>query len=113
MKMLIMVLNKVDALEDILEKFSEAGLKGATVIDSQGMARVLTNSDPDKLPLFGSLAMLINENRPYNKTIFTVLEDNKVSLAVEAIESVVGDLSKPDVGIVFTVPIDFVQGIHR
>ena len=113
MQMLIMVLNKVDALEDILEEFNAAGIKGATIIDSQGMARVLGSAHPEKVPLFGSLSMLINESRPYNKTVFTVLEDRQVHTAINAIKSVVGDLSKPDVGIVFTIPVGYVEGIHQ
>jgi nitrogen regulatory protein PII len=107
-----MVLNKVDALEDILDELNNAGVKGATVIDSQGMARVLGSSHPEKIPLFGSLSMLINGTRPYNKTIFAVIEDKQVAEAVNAIKSVVGDLSKPNIGIVFTVPVGYAEGIH-
>ncbi|WP_040214346.1 hypothetical protein [Clostridium polynesiense] len=113
MKLLILVLNKVEALEDILENFSKSGIKGATIIDSQGMARVLTGADSENLPLFGSLSMLINENRPFNKTIFSVLNEEDIPLALSAIEDAVGDITKPDVGIVFTIPIDFVKGIQR
>lgn len=112
MKMLIMVLNKIECLEEILEELNKSGIKGATVIDSQGMARVLGGAHPDRMPLFGSLSMLINESRPYNKTIFTVIDDRKVSDAINAIKSVVGDLSKPNVGIVFTIPVDFAEGIY-
>lgn len=112
MQMLIMVLNKVDELEDILEELNNIGIKGATVIDSQGMATVISSTHPDKIPLFGSLSMLINEKRPYNKTIFVVLRDNQVKDAINAIKSVVGDLSKPNVGIVFTIPVGYVEGVN-
>lgn len=113
MQMLIMVLNKTDILEDILEKLDEVGVKGATIIDSQGMARVIGSIHPEKIPIFGSLSMLINENRPYNKTIFTVLEDDKVQDAINAIKAVTGDLAKPNIGIVFTIPVNYVEGISR
>lgn len=112
MQMLIMVLNKVDELEDILEKLNNIGIKGATVLDSQGMANVISSTHPEKIPIFGSLAMLVNEKRPYNKTIFAIIQDNQVTDAISAIKSVVGDLSKPNVGIVFTVAVNYVEGVN-
>ena len=43
----------------------------------------------------------------------TVLKDEQVDEALAAIEETVGDLSKPDTGIVFTVPVDFIKGMHK
>lgn len=113
MKLLIMVLNKTELLEDVLEGLSLAGIKGATVIDSQGMARVLGSHSSERLPFFGSLSMLINENRPFNKTIFIVLEEKQIKNAIQAIKFVVGDLSQPDAGVLFTVPVNFVEGLQK
>lgn len=112
MKMLILVLNKVDKLDDLLVSFSKAGIKGATILDSYGMAKVLSSSHDD-LPMFGSLRMMLNEKRPFNKTIFTILNDKQITLALKCIKNVVGDLSKPGVGIVFTIPLNFVDGIRE
>lgn len=108
--MLIFVLNNENHLEEILHEFTKSGIKGATIIDSTGMNRVLHNGYPNEVPLFGSLKMLMNERRPFNKTIFTVIKDEQVEIAVSAIKHVVGDLSKPDVGIVFTIPVSFMEG---
>lgn len=109
--MLIFVLNNVNHLEEILNELTKSGIKGATIIDSTGMAKILHSQYTNDLPLFGSLKMLMNEKRPFNKTIFTVIKDKQVEIAVSAIERVVGDLSKPDVGIVFTIPINYIEGI--
>lgn len=112
MQMLIMVLNNVSHLEHILTEFENSGIHGATIIDSTGMAKVMNHTKPNELPIFGSLRMLMNEQRPFNKTIFTVLKDEKVQTAISCIKNVVGDLSRPDVGIVFTVPVSFWEGIN-
>lgn len=112
MQMLIFVLNNVNHIEEIMNEFTKHGIKGATIIDSTGMAKVLHHHDHHEVPLFGSLKMLMNEQRPFNKTIFTVIKDEQVPVAVSAIKNVVGDLSKPDVGIVFTLPVSYVEGIH-
>lgn len=113
MQMLTFVLNKVDLLEDVLSELNNAGIKGATVIDSTGMAKMLSESDHGDIPIFGSLKMILNENRPFNKTIFTVLKDENLPVAVDAIKKVVGDLSKPNIGVIFAVPVSFTEGILK
>ena len=42
MKLLILILNKVEKLEEILEGFIDIGISGATIIDSIGMGHVLS-----------------------------------------------------------------------
>lgn len=111
MQMLIFVLNNIDLLEDVLSELNKEGIHGATVIDSTGMGRVLYNSNNENVPLFGSLKMILNNHRPFNKTIFTVLKDNEVKTAINAIKNIVGDLSQPDAGILFSLPVNFVEGI--
>lgn len=110
MHMLVLVLNDVNKLDDILMEFTNSNINGATVLDSSGMAKVLSEHQ-NEVPIFGSLKMLLNENRPFSKTIFTILKDNQIPTAVNCIKKVIGDLSKPGVGIVFTVPINYVEGL--
>ncbi|GAA0179691.1 hypothetical protein SH2C18_25210 [Clostridium sediminicola] len=112
MQLLVMVLNDVNKIDDLLLEFSKSNINGATVIDSHGMATVLYETHKD-IALFGSLKMLLNEKRPFNKTIFTILSDVKINIALKCIRKVVGDLNKPNVGIVFTVPVNHVEGIKE
>lgn len=37
MKLLVIILNKTECLEELLEAFSENNISGATIIDSKGM----------------------------------------------------------------------------
>jgi len=111
MRVLVLILNKVDCLEDILEGFIDVGIKGATIIDSMGMARVLGEDRLNNIPIFASMRMIINESYPYNKTIFVVLKNEQVPLVIDVIRSKVGDLNKRGVGILFTIPVDYVEGI--
>lgn len=46
MKLLVFVLNKEEYLEDVLEAYVEAGIPGATIIDSEGMGRFLAYEVP-------------------------------------------------------------------
>jgi len=111
MQLLVLVLNKVELLDELLKNFVKAGIKGATILDSMGMARALTSGGNEDIPIFGSLKLIMNEGHPFNKTLFIVLEDNQIDTCIRCIKKVVGDLNKPDVGILFTIPVNYFEGI--
>lgn len=112
MQALFLVLNETDFLEDILEAFVEIGVKGATIVDSQGMGRALADNSDQHIPMFGYLRNLMDDAHPYNKTIFTVLESQQlVDTVVNKINEVVGDIDRPGVGFIFTMPVGSVYGI--
>lgn len=113
MEVLVIVLNKIDLLDDLMVEFNNNGIRGATIIDSMGMIKVLADEHPEDIPLFGSLKMMLNENRPFNKTIFTVLDSEKIPIAMDCVKKVVGDLNKNGVGIMFTVPVNITEGILK
>ncbi|WP_026895364.1 hypothetical protein [Clostridiisalibacter paucivorans] len=110
MQVLVCVINKHNCLESILQNFIDEGITGATIIDSIGMARVLNDTDLNNLPAFGSIRMILNESRPFNKTIFVVLENKQVDIAINCIKKEVGDINDPGVGILFTIPVNHVEG---
>lgn len=109
MNALFLILNETEALNSILEDFVEVGVHGATIIDSQGMGAALTMGD---VPIFGGLMRVMHDNnRPYNKVIFTVIKDDRVlDAAVEVVNRHLGDMSKPGVGLMFSVPVNNVWG---
>lgn len=108
---LFIVLNQVDYLDEILETFVQVGVRGATVLDSQGMAGAIVHSG-SSLPLFGSLKTLMDGARPYNKTIFTVLESEEVlERTVKAVQEVLDDLPDQGLGFMFSVPVGNVYGM--
>lgn len=114
MHALILVLNKVDELEDVLAAMLKAGVKGATIIDSQGMGSAIVIGDHQNLPIFGSLRSMFDREHPFNKTVFTVIEsDELLSDVVQAIRSTVGDLDKPGEGLMFTIPVSNVYGMRQ
>ncbi len=111
MQLMVMVLNKVEVLDSLLEKLMEQGICGATILNSTGMVRELAKSNED-FPIFGSLRMLIDPDRKESKTIFMALKDEKVEEAKKIIREVVGDLSKPDSAVIFTLPVLSAEGVE-
>ena len=101
--MLIFVLNRVEKLEPALNKLEHAGLRGATVLSSRGMAMTLDKYCDGSF--LGSLRAMMEPDREENRTVFMVLKD-------EDVEEVAGSFNTPNSGIAFTLPVDFVKGIQ-
>ncbi len=108
MKLFVLVLNKTEYLNNILEGFLSIGIHGATVIDSTGMGQTLASCTGS---IFGGLRHLFEDCRVHNVTIFSVLEEEKVAEARKVVNKVVGDIKNPGTGIIFTIPLDFVSGL--
>lgn len=110
MQLMFIVLNKVEALDSLLEEMMKNGVRGATIMNSTGMAHELAKSGED-FPIFGTLRLLLDPERSESKTIFMVLREDEVDKVKNIVKSVIGDLSKPDTGIIFTVPVSSAEGI--
>ncbi len=109
MKLLFIVLNKEEYLDEVLEAFLELGLRGATILDSVGMGRILAY----EIPIFAGLRSILPGHRPFNKTILTLVEEEKISDVITAVEQIIGPLETPGTGIAFALPVDFVKGLSK
>ena len=107
MKLLIIILNKAEKLEEVLEGFIEIGVSGATVIDSVGMGHIIS----EEVPIFAGLSFMFAGAKPHNKTIFSVIQDEKEESVIHLLKNILGDLNKQGTGIVFTIPVDRVEGL--
>ncbi|MCI4463106.1 MAG: hypothetical protein JHC30_02930 [Caldisericum sp.] len=107
--LLVIVLNKTEKINKILERFLEVDVRGATIIDSIGMGRTL---EPE-VSTFSTLLEIFNVGSgryPENKTIFTVIKEEKtLREAQRVVREELNDFKEPGTGIMFVVPvIDFV-----
>lgn len=108
MELLIVVINDVDRMDEVLAGFLEIGITGATVIDSEGMGRVLSHD----IPIFAGLQTLISRSRPQNQTLFSVIDEpEKVEQAIALLQDVCGRFDDPATGIAMTVPVSRVVGL--
>lgn len=111
---LFLVLNDVDYLDEILARFVDVGVQGATILDSQGMASALVSSRGRDYPLFAPFRALLEGARPYNKTIFTVLgSEELVERTVEAVREILAEADHPSVGFMFSLPIGKVYELKK
>jgi nitrogen regulatory protein PII len=109
MKLLVLVLNKEEYTEQVLERFVDLGVPGATIIETVGMGRVLSQ----EIPIFAGFVDMMAGARPSNKTIFTIVQDDAVPEIVKGVEEVIGSFDEPGTGIVFALPVDYCKGIAK
>ncbi|MBR6045851.1 MAG: hypothetical protein IKP47_09485 [Ruminococcus sp.] len=112
MQLLFLIIKRTEIVDEIMRRLARAGIHGGTVIDSVGMAKSI--STMDNLPAIGFLREMLKGDDPAKKgkTIIIAVEEDHVEAAKEAILSVTGDLSKPNAGILFGVPISFALGMN-
>jgi nitrogen regulatory protein P-II 1 len=106
-QLLVAVINQEEKLEEVLSGFLEIGVTGATIVNSEGMGRMLAN----EVPIFAGLAALASRTRPRNQMVFSVLAEDKVEAALALLQEVVGDFDQPATGIAFTLPLGRVLGL--
>ena len=109
MKLLLIVLNKEELLDDLIQAFLEVDVRGATIVDSVGMGRILSHD----IPIFAGLKGLLSGNRPHNKTILTVVQDEQVEPVVRVFEEVVGPVAEAGNGLLVALPIDAIYGMGQ
>ncbi len=109
MKLLVLVLSKYEKLDKLLTALNDQGIRGATVINSTGMAQVLYSKESDQM--FGSLRAFLNPERDDNRTVFMVLDDEKIETVKKTVNKVLGSLDSPGTGIMFVIPVLDFEGI--
>ena len=112
MQLLIYITKEIEKLPTVLGGFMEEGIRGATVVDSQGALRTVLNDSVEAPPIFGSLRKFLNPRGEEEKMVFVVLLEEKVEAAKNVIRRT-ADLSRPDTGIFFTLPVNDAEGMTK
>jgi len=107
MKLAVLILNKEEHLEALLEGYVEIGITGATIIDSIGMGHILSSD----VPIFAGLRFMFAGSRPYNKTLLSVIQEEKVEPLKELVTKVLGPLEDSGNGILFMIDLCEVVGL--
>lgn len=110
MQLLVVILKKADLVPELCRELAEEGVHGGTIIDGIGMASVIEKMDD--LPIFGMLrSILADDDNDTVKTMWFVMEDDEVDKARKVIRDTIVDLDEPNTGIMFAMPVSFVEGL--
>lgn len=114
MYLILFVLDDPDKLQDLLEAWEKAGSGGATVLVSTGMGRIRNNTIRDDIPLMPGLDDFYKRIEEFHRTLFTVVKDDStLEKIVAATQDVVGDLNRPNTGILVVMPAAQVYGLEK
>ncbi len=113
MQLLIHITNHEEVVKPLMQAFAQKGIRGASVVDCQGMLKSLNEDSIDAPSIFGGLRKFVNPDQETNKLVLVVLPDEKVSLAIDTIHELSGNLKLPNTGILFTLPITRWEGVSK
>ncbi len=112
MQLLVLILKRADVFDELMKRLANGGIKGATILDGTGMAEALVNMED--FPMFGALRnLLAGEERETSKVIMFVETDEQIITTRAIIKEVIGDIAAPNTGIMFAVPITYVEGLGK
>lgn len=108
---LLFVLDDPDRLDEVLTAWADIGVRGVTIMESTGWQR--RRIQQSMLGVRFDFASLVGGTRLENHmTLFVVVESRAiVQNALQAAESIVGDLDEPNTGILVAWPIEIIKGL--
>lgn len=115
MYLILFVLHDIDKLQTVLDAWTDAGVSGITILPSTGLSRLRKSlALRDDLPLIPSLEDLMEHDERFNRTFFTIVEDEIMAdKVIQVTENITGDLNKPNTGILAVLPVLKVFGLNR
>ena len=113
--LVVAVVLNIQVCHDLVRVWEEAGVSGATILDSIGMRHLIQGQGQrDDLPLMPSLRNLLESEEYNHRTIFSVVPDDfDLDNLIRKTEALVGNFDEPHTGFLFIVPVTKVRGLRR
>lgn len=102
MKLGIIILNRIELLEDLLSAFIEIGISNANVVDSVGMGHIISHN----IPIFAGLMDAFTGSSPKSKTIIIIIKEEMVEKVVEVVKDIFADSEEPDNSRMVFLPVE-------
>jgi len=110
MYMVMFVLDQPDLLNRVLKAWEDVGITGATIVESSGFFR-----QKERRKLMTGRYILPTMQAGIEKgnlSIFSIVADEQqVQAALQAVETVTGDLNQPNTGVFSAWPLGIVKGL--
>lgn len=120
MKLVVLITAQIEAGLDIAQAWQEANAPGVTIVRSHGLHTLQKElrSGQVELPrmmvsMGVAMAAIIDNMEERGEIILSVVDDELVNALIAAANQVLGDLTEPNHGVLFVVPIDRAIGIRN
>ena len=113
--LIVVVVTDMQVCHDVIYLWEEAGVPGATILDSMGMRHLQQrHAHRDDLPLLPSLRSMLEQEEYNHRTVFSVVPDGfDLDDLIRRTEELVGDFEAEHTGLIFVVPVLQVRGLRR
>ena len=109
MELFVLIVKDLNVLSVIMKKMVKIGITGATVLEGEGMAQSIISMED--VPVFSMLKKMLVEEENTSQVMLVVLKKERLEEVKNIVRMVVGDLTKPNKGIMFSLPLTFVEGL--
>lgn len=113
MKAIVIVLNDESYLDSLLELLRINGVHGGTIMNSQGLFSLRYATHPNELPIFAPLSDWTNDVHPTNKTLFSLVDDDKEIKLLRNINKLFHSYDHPGKGIAFSLDVSKALGVRH
>lgn len=120
MKLVILITAQVEAGLDIAQAWQDTGAPGVTIIRSHGLHTLQRELQtgavelPRMIASMGAaMAAIIDNLEERGEIILSVVDDDHVDLLIDAASDVLGDLTQPDNGVLFVLPVERAVGVRN
>lgn len=110
MYMVMFVLDDPNRLDELLQAWEEAGITGATIIESTGIHQRRRQTVHMRF-LYQATSSL--EEKGHITLLAIVMDEQKAQDCLQATEALVGDLSDPRTGVFAAWPLALVKGVPK
>lgn len=102
MELLLVVLNKDELFETVVNILVEAGVSSATFLESEGMGQYLAF----EVPIFAGIRQFVGESKKSNRTILAVLEKKEIFEEIkDLLKKEKIDFTQPGIGLLLRMPV--------
>ncbi len=108
MKLMLITLYVEQHIYDILELLLEFGIEGASIFETSGMGRYISN-----VPLFAEFIGFMNESKNASQTVMALAPERHVQGIIDRIEDITGDLDKREGAAVVVLDVTFAKGTMK
>ncbi len=112
MKLLILILKQIELISDLNDELASIGIHHGTIIDAKSMTSGLRAWSDDSIIIGGLMRRA--KNFEYNeecKMLMFVLDEDQIEPTKDTINNVIGDINKGGTAVMFTIPIDYAEGL--
>lgn len=120
MKLVILITAKVQAGLDIAQAWHEVGAPGVTILRSHGLHTLQEElkSGSVELPrmvvsMGAAMAAILDNMEERGEVLLSVVPDELVDPLIAAANETLGDLTQPEHGILFVIPVERAIGVRR